>query len=307
LAFILVVTLLAKEVTITIVEATISAHPEEPARLRRAELAEFLRNRRERLTPEQVGVIHSGRRRTPGLRREEVAQLAGVSTTWYTWLEQSRDIRVSDQVLDALSRTLRLDHDERSHLFALASTPDSTIAAECDAVTAQMRSVLAKLDPYPACVQGSKYDVLAYNTAMRWLVSDLDLVPRDQRNCVWLVFTDPGWRRSIVDWEATAERMVANLRVAMADHVGEAPWRHLVSRLQAVSPEFAELWERHAVAQVADSGTRTILNAIVGELHFEVSNTWLAPRSGHRLQVFTPADAETGRRLSRLVDSIPQP
>lgn len=198
-----------------------SAGPEDPGRLRRAELAEFLRSRRERLTPQQAGVIYTGRRRTPGLRREEVAQLGGMSTTWYTWLEQGRDIKVSDQVLDSLSRTLQLDHDERSHLFALVSAPDPTTTTECDAVTPQMRAVLAKLDPYPACVQGGKYDLLAYNTALRLLLTDLDDVPRDQRNCVWLTFTHPAWRESIVNWEATAARMVANLRVAMADHVGD--------------------------------------------------------------------------------------
>src|ERR1700733_12138065 len=110
-----------------------STGSENPARLRRAELAEVLRSRRGRVSPEQVGVIHLGRRRTPGLRREEVAQLAGLSMTWYTWLEQGRDIKVSDQVLGALSRTLRLDHDERNHLFALAAAQDPTMAEECDA------------------------------------------------------------------------------------------------------------------------------------------------------------------------------
>ena len=283
-----------------------STGSENPARLRRAELAEFLRSRRERVSPEQVGVIHLGRRRTPGLRREEVAQLAGMSMTWYTWLEQGRDINVSDQVLDSLSRTLRLDHDERSHLFTLAGTRDPATTAECDAVTPQMRDVLAKLDPYPACVQGGKYDLLAYNTSLRWLFRDLDAIPTDQRNCVWLTFTDPAFRQANVDWEATAARMVANLRVAMAEHVGDPLWRNLVSRLQAASPEFAELWGRHAVAQVEDSKTRTFRNAIVGVLHFQVSNTWLAPRSGIRLQVFVPSDAETEKRLVKLVSMAPQ-
>jgi transcriptional regulator with XRE-family HTH domain len=283
-----------------------STGSEDPARLRRAELAEFLRSRRERLSPEQVGVIYLGRRRTPGLRREEVAQLAGMSTTWYTWLEQGRDINVSDQVLDSLSRTLLLDHDERSHLFTLAGTRDPATTAECDAVTPQMRDVLAKLDPYPACVQGGKYDLLAYNTALRLLFRDLDAIPTDQRNCVWLTFTDPAFRRGNVDWEATAARMVANLRVAMAEHVADPLWRNLVSRLQAASPEFAELWGRHAVAQVEDSKTRTFRNATVGVLHFQVSNTWLAPRSGIRLQVFVPSDAETERRLVKLVSRTPQ-
>src|SRR5882757_8831587 len=103
-----------------------------------------------------VGVEPGPRRRTPGLRREEVAQLAGLSVTWYTWLEQARDINVSDQVLDSLSRTLRLDHDERSHLFTLAAATDPVTTAECDAVPRQLLAVLAKVDPYPACVQGAR-------------------------------------------------------------------------------------------------------------------------------------------------------
>jgi MmyB-like transcription regulator ligand binding domain len=152
-------------------------------------------------------------------------------------------------------------------------------------------------------VRGGKYDLLAYNSALRLRLTDLDEVPRDQRNCGWLVFTHPAWRGIIVSWEATATRMVANLRAAMADHVGDPLWRDLVSRLRAVSPEFAELWDRHTVAQVEDSGIRTVRNPIVGELHFEVSNTWLAPRSGRRLQVFTPADSETERRLAGLMIS----
>ena len=274
--------------------------------LRRAELGQFLRSRRERLTPQQAGVICAGRRRTPGLRREEVAQLTGMSMTWYTWLEQGRDINVSDQVLDALSRALRLDHDERSHLFALAAAHDPTTAEDCDAVTPQMRAVLDKLNPYPACVQGAKYDLLAYNSTLRWLFGDLDAVPKERRNCVSLVFTEPAWRQGIINWEASAARMVANLRVAMAEHVGDAPWRNLVSRLRSASPEFAELWDRHAIAQVEDSGIRGFHSPIVGDLHFQMSNTWLAPRSGHRLQVFVPAEAETERRLARLLSLAPQ-
>ena len=118
---------------------------------------------------------------------------------------------------------------------------------------------------------------------------------------MWLAFTDPAWRRAIVNWEATAGRMVANLRIAMADHVGDAPWRNFVSRLKAVSPEFAELWDRHAVHRsrtpaYGPSATRSWAS------HFEVSNTWLGPRSGARLQVLTPTDAKTERRLHELVN-----
>src|ERR687887_459725 len=162
-----------------------------PDALRRRELGEFLRSRRERISPQQVGVAYNGRRRTPGLRREEVAQLSGVGVTWYTWLEQGRDIHVSEQVLTAIARTLMLDRDERTHLFALAGATDQTIVNECHAVSAQMHATLAKLDPYPACIQTGKYDVLAYNRAYNNLIVNFDELPVEDRNCMWLLFTDP--------------------------------------------------------------------------------------------------------------------
>ncbi|WP_148668724.1 helix-turn-helix transcriptional regulator, partial [Streptomyces sp. WAC05950] len=125
--------------------------------VRRHELAEFLRSRRERLTPERVGLVRGPRRRTPGLRREEVAHLSSVGVTWYTWLEQARDIQVSGQVLDAVARALLLDVSERAHLFALAGSQDPAPPAECPSVTPAVRAVLDQLGPIPACVQNSRY------------------------------------------------------------------------------------------------------------------------------------------------------
>ncbi len=271
--------------------------------VRRLELAAFLRSRRERIAPEQVGVTHSGRRRTPGLRREEVAQLAGVGVTWYTWLEQGRDIKVSDQVLEAIARTLMLDRDERAHLFTLAGSTDQQMAIECAAVSPQMRAALAKFDPYPACIQNGKYDLLAYNRVYSRLVGNIDDLPLESRNCMWLMFTDPLWRKSIVDWEDGAIRMTANLRSLMADHVSEPAWKAFVSRLRAASPEFTELWARHDVRGIENKEKR-FKHHRVGLLRLDVTNTWLAPRPGTRLLVYTPADAETERRLLKLAAII---
>src|SRR5664279_3886525 len=224
--------------------------------IRRTELAAFLRSRRERIAPEQVGVTHSGRRRTPGLRREEVAQLAGVGVTWYTWLEQGRGIKVSDQVLEAISRTLMLDRDERAHLFTLAGAADQAVAKECAAVSPQLHAVLSQFEPYPACVQNGKYDLLAYNRTYARLICDLDALPVEQRNSMWLLFTDPLWRKVVVDWEDAATRMTANLRALMADHVSDRAWKSFVSRLRAASPEFAELWARHDVSGIENKEKR---------------------------------------------------
>jgi len=277
--------------------------PESPdgASVRRRELAVFLRTRRERMTPGELGIVTTARRRTPGLRREEVAQLAGMSVTWYTALEQARDVHPSPQVLNALARTLRLDHHERDHLYRLAGAVDDAVVAECNAVSDELRAVLDKLDPYPACVQNGRFDLLAYNSAMRLLIGDLDEVPIARRNCVWLTFTEPSWRERLVDWEQAATLQVANLRVAMAQHVGDGRWKALVSQLRAASPEFAELWDRHTVRGVDAGVLRRIDNPAVGRMTFTVSNTWVAPGSTTRLQVLLPADPRTLERLTALV------
>jgi transcriptional regulator with XRE-family HTH domain len=271
--------------------------------IRRTELAAFLRSRRERIAPEQVGMAPIGRRRTPGLRREEVAQLAGVGVTWYTWLEQGRDIKVSDQVLEAIARTLMLDRDEHAHLFNLAGSTDQQVVAECAAVPTQLRKMLTQLEPFPASVVNAKYDLLAYNRTYGRAIDDLDALCQQDRNCMWLCFTDPAWRKALLDWEVSAKRMAANFRWLMADHVAEPSWKSLVRRLIAASPEFAELWERHEVASI-ENKTKRLRNPLVGELHFEVMNTWLSPRPGTRLHVYSPADPTTERRLHDLLAII---
>src|SRR5882757_5677321 len=271
------------------------------ASVRRRELAVFLRTRRERMRPNELGLMATARRRTPGLRREEVAQLAGMSVTWYTALEQARDVRPSTQVLNSLARTLRLDHDERHHLYLLAGAADDAVVPECNAVSDELHAVLDKLDPYPACIQNGKFDLLAYNSGMRLLIADLDGVPIAQRNCVWLTFTEPRWRERVVDWERAAARQVENLRVAMAQHVGDGRWRALVSRLRGASSEFAELWDRHSVHGVDAGVLRRIDNPAVGRMTFTVSNTWVAPGSTTRLQVLLPANHHTVERLTALV------
>ena len=270
--------------------------------LRRRELAGFLRSRRERIPPEQVGLPVGGRRRTPGLRREEVAQLAGVGVTWYTWLEQGRDIHVSEQVLEAIARTLMLDPHERSHLFTLAGSLLTAMEAECQAVTAEAHAILAQLDPYPATVTNGRYDLLAYNRAYQVLCGDLDALPFDQRNSLWLIFTSPALRTCLVDRDTAKARMVAQYRAAMAEHVGEPAWKCMVKRLKEASPEFAELWRRHEVAQ-PENLTKRFLHPDLGLLKFNFTNLWLAPRAGVRLVAYTPADDATSEAVGRF-DSL---
>ncbi|WP_405786770.1 helix-turn-helix transcriptional regulator [Streptomyces sp. NBC_00029] len=268
--------------------------------VRRHELAEFLRSRRERITPEQVGLVRGPRRRTPGLRREEVAHLSSVGVTWYTWLEQARDIQVSAQVLDAVARALMLDVSEREHLFALAGSLDPAPPAFCPSVTPAVRAMLDQLGHIPACVQNSRYDILAYNAAYGRLLGDLDATPPEDRNCMWLAFTDPQWREAVVDLPSTHRLMAARFRAAMAEHLLEPAWTTLLARLEAASAEFRAVWARHEVAGGPIAKSKYIRNAHVGMLHLEHTNLWLGPSTGPRLVTYVPLDPQTRERLESL-------
>ncbi|MFJ5232163.1 helix-turn-helix transcriptional regulator [Kitasatospora sp. NPDC088391] len=277
----------------------IPADTQTPADVRRHELATFLRSRRERISPEQVGLPAVGRRRTPGLRREEVAGLAAVGITWYTWLEQGRGIQVSAQVLDSVARALLLDRNERSHLFTLAGAEDPVPVRECSTVSPSIRAMVSQLDPFPAVVISSRFDILAYNRAYTWLTGDLETIPDEDRNIMWMVFTDTPFARNLVDRAAARAGVVARFRNSMADHAAEPAWKNLVDRLRRVSPDFEEAWERHEVAGLVNGFKQFALPA-TGLLRFEYTNLWLGPRSGTRLVGYVPQDEETRERLHRL-------
>src|SRR5438270_1294027 len=195
------------------------------SKARRDELGAFLRSRRERVTPEEVGLAPGLRRRTPGLRREEVAQLAGVGVTWYTWLEQGRPINASAQVLEAVARTLRLDDSERSHLFTLAGVqdPETRVVRVCEPA---LRELVEAMDPYPALLVSARYDILAWNRAEAALKGDYSSLPERYRNVLWLLFTQPAWRELLVD-QGDVAYLVARFRAAMAEHIGEPAWNEL--------------------------------------------------------------------------------
>ncbi|MEU6989419.1 helix-turn-helix transcriptional regulator [Streptomyces sp. NPDC046465] len=283
---------------------TVTAVPAGPgADIRRQELAAFLRSRRERVTPEQVGLPRGTRRRTPGLRREEVAHLACVGVTWYTWLEQARSIKVSAQVVDAIARALLMDPGERAHLFALAGAVDPRPEAECTALPAELRRLVRRLGPYPATVQNGRYDVLTYNRAWTHVFGDFDaMAPRD-RNCLWLLATSESWRETFIDRDEMLRDLVAKFRGSMTEHgVAEPAWRELRDRLAGASAEFRELWERHEVATMSPHVKR-YQHPQVGLLRLEHRMLWTAPLvQSYRLIAYVPADDVTEDRLERLAE-----
>lgn len=256
---------------------------------RRHELAAFLRSRRERITPEQVGLPRGRRRRTPGLRREEVAHLSAVGVTWYTWLEQARDITVSPQVLDALADALLLDPTERSHLFALAGQSDPHPGATCPAVTPALRELLRQLEPVPACVQNSRYDFLAYNRTFGRLYCDLDALPREDRNTLWLAFTHDDFRAAFGDLPEVLRAMVGKLRASMAEHLAEPAWKALVQRLQDASRNSASSGNG-ATSPTSPAAPRS--SATPGWAYC----TWSTPTSGSGRPRAAPGHVRSPRR-----------
>jgi transcriptional regulator with XRE-family HTH domain len=245
----------------------------------------------------------SRRRRTPGLRREEVAQIAGVGVTWYTWLEQAREINASPQVLDAIARTLQFDSHEHAHLFTLAGLPTTSIADECDQMPPAAHVLVEQLEPYPAVALNARWDLLAFNRVNASFFPNLETLPLEERNCLWLAFTDPTWRRAVVDWDDSVRRMVAEYRSAMAEHIDEPAWQSLVDRLHDASPEFAAMWERHDVVRVTPA-SKQLRHPTAGVFSFVYTNLWLDHRPNARIVVLTPGDTETAERLQTLYRTL---
>lgn len=267
-------------------------------------LAEFLRARREQLRPADVGLPSTGRRRTPGLRREELATLAGVSIDYLVRLEQGRDTNPSSAVLTALATALRLSDDERVHLFKLAAItghPELCPYAVglVNEVAPNVHELLDRLHPTPAFVAGPASHVLAWNPAWDAVVRPLGVLDADAPNLAQYLFLDPRSREAYPDWDAAATEQVSQLRAARV-RIGPSPgFEAMLERLQEV-PEFASRWSAHAVAEKR-RGQKRLAHPEVGELRlaFEVL---LLPHDGEQqLITWLPADDATARALTALV------
>jgi len=271
---------------------------------RREELAQFLRSRRARLTPAAVGLPQGVRRRTPGLRREEVAQLAGVGVTWYTWLEQGRPINASVQILDAIARTLRLDQAEREHLYRLADVPQVPATGAPAPLPAEVQTILDELVPIPAVVYNGRYDVLAWNAAYGWLFPEVNVWAAEERNALWQMFTTPECCSCILRKDVELPQMVATFRAAFGRHLGEPAWTGFVRRLSDASAEFARMWAAH---DVAGPGTRMKIFQNVADARLHTVSTSLAVSAAPecRLVVYTPVGAADRELLERLATRPP--
>lgn len=276
-----------------------------------AELGEFLRSRRARLKPEEVGLVSYGaRRRVPGLRREELAQLAGVSVAYYTRLEQGQSSNASEAVLDALARALRLNSDEHTHLRNLARPARNARRAPERPAYARpgTKQLIAAMDGVPALVLDRCSYVLAWNSLGHALTAghldpDGPNRPADRPNLQRMLFLDPHTRELYAHWEEEARRAVAALRLLAGRHTEDRKLAALIGELLMKSDEFAGLWSRHPVRSCT-AGTKAFHHPLVGsmELAFE---TFHAPDdSGHQLRLYSAepgSPAEAGLRLLREV------
>ncbi|GGN15076.1 helix-turn-helix transcriptional regulator [Streptomyces fuscichromogenes] len=270
--------------------------------LRRAELADFLRTRRMALQPEEVGLPTRTSRRTPGLRREDIADLAGISSCWYSQLEQARNIRVSGHVLTSLARALRLNSEERDYLLTLASE-NARAGANIPGDGARPRPALQRvLDsqlPHPACALSPRFNILAWNQARTDVYGDLAEVAPAHRHLLWLFFSDH-MRELIQNWEPSARSVLAEFRAVTGAYVHEPWFTALVGELSENSLDFQKWWLQHEIGRHGVS-TRQVRHPAVGRMTLEEITLVVDDHSGRRVLLEMPQpDTDTEEKLTAL-------
>jgi len=271
------------------------------------QLGQFLRTRRERLSPEASGLKSDGRRRTPGLRRSEVAMLAGVSVDWYTWLEQGRNIQVSAQVLESIARALRLEGSERKHLYLLATRqlPADVLTTERTEVSEKLQHVLDRLEYSPAIVCDGRWNVIGWNLSACAVVGDYRVMPLEERNMVWRAFTSPYLKQLLGSkWEEHALMRLAHFRASYGTYAGDPWWEAFIVRLSEVSDLFREWWPKHEVLAVTE-GNKRYNHPEAGELILEHIVFQVSDAPGLQVMVNTPI-GDTEEKIKRLVERLKQ-
>jgi len=270
-------------------------------RAQRNELGDFLRRRRAQLSPADVGLVEYGRRRTPGLRREEVAQLAAISPSWYAWLEQGRDIRVSPPVLAGIARALQLDPDGTDHLFTLAGQVPPRQLDGDDAVLEPLRRLLDVLVGSPAYIIDRCWTILAWNTeAIDLFGAEFESLSAQDRNALLFVVTGAHTPLRFANWREMVPVYLAEFRIDATRHLGDAAFDALIERLDATSPVFRELWTRHEVGR-HPWGPAAYVHPVVGRLQFDFVSLQTGASPDFRMHVYVPVSGSgTEQALAQL-------
>ena len=271
---------------------------------RRAELAAFLRAQRGRLRPADVGLPEDsapGRRRTPGLRREEVSQLSGVGVTWYTWLEQGRDIPASAQVVDALARALLLNPDQHRHLRDLAGLPAPEPETQVSELLPRLQRLVDAVTPNIASIYDVHFDYLVWNTAYVRVRQDPGEFPSARRNLLWMMFTDAANRDRMVRWEPAARAVLSQFRAAVGQRPDDPRFADIVAGLTEASPEFQEWWAEYPIRYFRPATIR-IDHPQIGRTAFEIFQLRLAEHPDLLLVMQVPASNDDLERVAALLD-----
>lgn len=265
------------------------------------QLGSYLKQRRMKLDPATFG-FPAARRRTPGLRREEVAQRAHISSTWYTWLEQGRGGAPSADVLDRIAHALMLTDAEREHLFLLGlGHPPDVRYQKNEGVTPRLQRVLDALDPVPALIRTATWDVVAWNRAATVMLMDYGSLPPEQRNILRVLFLDPRARAVQYDWESVARFVLGAFRLDTARAGAAAEVEPLVDELCRLSPEFDAMWRDNAIAGPHSEAVKHIRHPILGPLAFEYSAFAVDGRTDLCLVVHNPTRREDLERIESLI------
>ena len=270
-------------------------------------LGAYLRDRRIRLDPAAFGFA-AERRRTPGLRREEVALRANISSTWYAWLEQGRGGAPSADVLDRIARALMLTDVEREHLFLLGlGRPPEARYRKKEGVTPRLQRVLDALEPTPALIRTATWDVLAWNRAARVMLVDYAALPPSERNMLRFLFLDPRVRASHYDWDSVARMILGAFRLDAARAGAAADVEPMVEELSRLSPEFRAMWREGDVPVVHGEAVKHIRHPVLGPLAFEYSAFAVDGRTDLSLLIYNPVAPGDAERIAGLMDPLPPP
>jgi transcriptional regulator with XRE-family HTH domain len=263
-------------------------------------LGTYLKDRRSKLDPTAFG-FSQGRRRTAGLRREEVAQRAHISPTWYTWLEQGRGGAPSAEVLDRIARALMLTDAEREHLFLLGlGRPPEVRYQNREGVTPRLQRVLDALEPSPALIRTATWDVVAWNRASTVMLTDYASIPAEQRNILRFIFFNPQARAAQYDWTSVARYAVGAFRVDVARAGAAEKVSAFVDELCRLSPEFDAMWRDHNVS-THHEGVKHIKHPLLGRLAFEFSTFAVDGRPDLTLLIYNPTMPEDVERIRSLI------
>lgn len=276
-------------------------------KIRLEALSTFLKTKRAQIKPESIGLPARSRRRTPGLRREEVAQLAGVSTTWYTWLEQGRDIKVSSIVLDCISAALQLNNDERDYLYNLALDTKLEISPskkEQATLSPALKRILAELRYCPTIITDRHCHIVGWNAAAAHVFLDFEQIPSDQRNLISLVFARKEFKSLAVNWEHFAKGFLAIFRTYYGHYLGDEWYNQFIKDMSHAHAEFQNLWQESLVSKAPEMIIE-FRHAKTGKMLFNLTSLQVQGEMDLRCSIYTPVEeTDTESKLKRLMKMV---